>query len=339
MLSYFPILFPDESIFSAITRYHTLLGQPKARYFFQGLFGKYPVVHSFKDLSKITGQKPIEILAARILGGDQNLSRILEGHTHLPITTCFEKWWRSPNIHHQSFKNWKYCEMCSREDSINYGVNYWHRSHQVFGVKCCYRHLTMLSTASCRDVGPGVFYKESASGSPSVKGTVAQIRYSRWIHELLNGVRFSFAPRKLPLIVDYRLWKSQVIRSQDAEVRFRDRYCSLFHDGTYEWPYHPLVYLSALAHLFEDIREVESFAGCGILEPTEMSPVLFRRCAPNINWKWIYRHNSFLSDGEERYWLRKYDSRWMAESEFLRKKSDQRALELHRFRTTYVFRC
>lgn len=38
----------------------------------------------------------------------------------------------------------KWCPLCAQQDIEQYGVAYWHRSHQVSGVTACFQHLVLL---------------------------------------------------------------------------------------------------------------------------------------------------------------------------------------------------
>lgn len=323
------------------------MGEPRVTNYLEGLFGKYPIIRRFEDLSKISSRKSLEILADRMLGGaEENRLKLLGKHTHSPINECFNKWMALPAINCQHFDSWNYCVMCMLEDACIYGVSYWHRSHQVFGVKCCWKHLIELSTADSGSALPSDFYKKAVDSIPAPAESVARIRYSRLIYDLLNGVKFSFSPNNIPRIIDYRLWKSGVIRNENSLSRFWARSSSIFSLGNSKakarQQLYPLFYLSCLAQLFEDVSEIEIFARCGVLESTQMEPFIFRRCFPDVNWKWAYRTRVVQAGpevpDEERYWLRKYDGRWMFERECLEKRRDWSGRYSHNFRTTYILR-
>lgn len=346
-ISYFPVLLPDESIFSGIIRHHTLIGEPRCADYFAGLFGKYPVIRRFEDLSKISNRKTLETLAGRMQGGtEENIIKLLGKHTHSPISECLNNLMAMPAISCQHFDSWNYCAMCMLEDACSYGVSYWHRSHQVFGVKCCWKHLIQLSTADSGRALPSHFYKKAVDSIPAPAASVAQIRYSRMIYDLLSGVRFSFAPNNIPSIIDYRLWKSGMIRNENSLSRFLARSSSIFYlensKVNSRFFSYPLFLLSCLAQLFENVSEIEDFARCGVLESTQMDPSTFRRYFPGTNWKWAYRNrvmqlSSEVPD-EERYWLSKYDGLWMRERECLEKRRDWNGIYSQNLRTTYILR-
>ena len=159
MESYFPSPFPDESLYSLVTRYRSalphsnrqieenlfgykgqfslksFLGQ-NANIFFQrdlGVWGSkrafIRTMTGYNLLSPFLTNSPQVILYKSIQGYAGCLKTMLRPHLYFP---------------NQNFVSLKFCPECVGHDVREYGVAYWHRSHCVWFTNLCWNHQCQL---------------------------------------------------------------------------------------------------------------------------------------------------------------------------------------------------
>ena len=155
-LTFFPTPYPDEILYSVLSRYHVRCGNPSARQTNISLWGN---VYG-KRLYLPDG---IENIAAQI-PQSTNLSteRFIKENTIFPILKPFltqEKCdellnamiFGDPNTYNlicffKVFTMWhqrlRYCAKCAQNDMEIYGEPYWHRIHQLPSVYICPIHST-----------------------------------------------------------------------------------------------------------------------------------------------------------------------------------------------------
>ena len=150
-LLFFPVSMPDEMLHSRITRYHYLSGNRTPAETYRDLFASKPFC--------IGGIVPrqIERLADRLPGqSESNLTELIRNNTTFPAYRPFlgvkqgpednigplgyDGVVRVPRREESTHGRAKLCPACVREDLIDRGSAYWHRSHQIPGVGVCWRH-------------------------------------------------------------------------------------------------------------------------------------------------------------------------------------------------------
>ncbi len=152
-------VFPDELLFSAFARYHSYSGNLSSKKTMRDLFGSINIC-AVPDLPC-----HLEKLSERIPGKAMNAEYLLQHHTFYPYYEPFINEEKRKAVLHEmiygsgkslfmklglpasSVKNnntLQYCDSCIQEDRKNLGTAYWHRSHQLLGVKVCYCHHTWL---------------------------------------------------------------------------------------------------------------------------------------------------------------------------------------------------
>ena len=167
MLSFFPMPYPDELLYSVITRYHIRSGNRRFKQTLSELIGYYPqqplsyllptnlefFVSSLPIASKYTVDdflyintlypfyksflKPLEIFDL------QKRMRVKSGK---PISALAK-------VHIDKGKypqkiDLRYCYECWKSDIEQYGEGYWHRMHQIPGILVCLKHQTCLHSNS-----------------------------------------------------------------------------------------------------------------------------------------------------------------------------------------------
>ncbi|WP_342511818.1 TnsD family transposase [Sporosarcina sp. FSL K6-1522] len=159
-MHFFPPLYPDELLYSALARYHTYSGNESIKKTNRDLFGCNTVC-SATDLPC-----RLDILSKRIPGGNISKEKLLQEHTLLPYYSHFISRDRLEKILYEMYfnygssihmlvgliangvkppRNLRYCTFCVRDNRNQYGLAYWHRSHQLPGVTVCYKHQIQLS--------------------------------------------------------------------------------------------------------------------------------------------------------------------------------------------------
>ena len=177
MIAFFPAAYPDELLYSLLSRYHQRSGNARFVFTAEELYRNGKITHpsidfvnAFTDdaMMWLTKEKPWNVVA--------------EEHTMFPALIRFlplarrkeaEKGVRRQN------GNWKnlmclpvleerrflrICPECAREDREKRGETYWHREHQIPRVRVCPLHKTFLENSDIpigSKTTPGLFDAES----------------------------------------------------------------------------------------------------------------------------------------------------------------------------------
>lgn len=138
MFPIFPNPFPDELLFGLLTRLSHSLLHPSQSALTTLLVGSSkvfrPSIFFPSDFDRVLGNLP----------GNHTLGKIdlVSKHTLHPL---FDQ---DPSaIRYLGKPKGCYlfsCESCRKSDASEYGIAYWHRSHQIPGALVCYRHRTPL---------------------------------------------------------------------------------------------------------------------------------------------------------------------------------------------------
>jgi hypothetical protein len=154
LLPFFPESLPDETLGSRISRYHLLTGNRTDADTLKELFGR-PA-----GLGTVISAFVLQNLAARLPGDPkETIIRLVDENTLLPAFAPFhgvnDDWpvthdldlgrryrrlGRIPQRVNGFVEGWRLCVDCVRDDILNHGIGYWHRSHHVPGVQVCWRH-------------------------------------------------------------------------------------------------------------------------------------------------------------------------------------------------------
>jgi hypothetical protein len=153
-LSFFPTPYPDEILYSVLSRYHFRCGNPSARQTNISLWGN---IYG-KRLYLPDG---IENIAARIpRSTNLTTERFIKENTIFPVLKPFltqEKrdellnamMFGNPNIYNlisffkvftMRHRRLRCCAQCARNDTEIYGEPYWHNIHQLPGIYVCPIH-------------------------------------------------------------------------------------------------------------------------------------------------------------------------------------------------------
>lgn len=175
--TFLPELYPNELWYSIIARYHYDSGNFHILDTMQDLFGERRVltfdICLAANLAKLENVVPSNILSAETIMTEHTLapffsrndSDIMKG-----IALYCAKQNRHPadsfgfvNGYSQSLR---YCPMCREEDTLRFGVPYWHKEHQVSFLPYCIHHHCELYPAV---IPKNTFLPAQALVRPSTK--------------------------------------------------------------------------------------------------------------------------------------------------------------------------
>ncbi|SMP71997.1 TnsD family transposase [Anoxynatronum buryatiense] len=162
MTSFFPTLYPDELLYSAIARYHQRSGNISWKHTAVDLFDTQSVTISVDLPARI------ESLVDNVpYSGSTLAEEFIWKHTLYPYYTTFQSNERRRQIKESMLSHnggdiysragimastiktkshLCYCPSCVEEDFVKYGETYWRRSHQLPGVFLCQKHQHYLLT-------------------------------------------------------------------------------------------------------------------------------------------------------------------------------------------------
>jgi hypothetical protein len=216
-LHFFPASFPDETLFSRVSRYYLLTGGRRHDTTFHALFGRVNSL-DFTELAP-----PSLPVLASLLPGDPmvQLGNLLVENTFVPFAV--------PVVRHSieeymgtEFGDSRACLLCLAEDEATVGVPYLHRSHQLPAVTACWKHGAKLVEA-CPDCEkpfrrPAKFLLapitscscgwHATNGNTAPHASQAELEFAIHAHFVLEK-----RVRQTLLAVAVRFFQSQIERS------------------------------------------------------------------------------------------------------------------------------
>ncbi len=151
---YLPNAFPDELLFSRIIRFLTISGQPTSN-FFSAVYGSSKAsIHPFltaglNNLAELADEEADDLLYQQTLAPvfmnclpvyAARLYKALLSNNNSTATRTSQL----SCVREREPLTLKYCPLCVKSDIREYGVSYWHRSHQIPGIESCSKHLAWL---------------------------------------------------------------------------------------------------------------------------------------------------------------------------------------------------
>lgn len=164
MIAVFPTIYPDELLYSQLARFYAGSGYPGYTFAAEDLFENKTVrpdieflnAYTPEALRLITRQKPIEEIVlkhtmfpyyARFIGYERRMKAFqslvamdMAYHNLLPLPKSKEK----------VIRHLRYCPICAEHDRETYGETYWHRIHQIHGIRICPTHHCYLIETDIR---------------------------------------------------------------------------------------------------------------------------------------------------------------------------------------------
>lgn len=151
MTMYLPEIYPDELVYSWLARYYIQTGYVRYAFVAEELFQSKTVRPDIEFVNQYTAPM------LQAITGKMPMSEIIENHTMFPYYGRFLPKERKNqaytamiqtkgNYHNllpmpkrkgKTDRYLRYCPVCAENDRKQYGEAYWHRIHQLQGVKIC----------------------------------------------------------------------------------------------------------------------------------------------------------------------------------------------------------
>lgn len=160
MMTFFPMPYEDEVLYSTLARYHLRSANTSYKATMKDLYGDFnvtAVVDLPANINRLIENMP--------LGNKYTPEYIINNHTLYPLYSSFLPLDRAEKVFNSMVKSnggdiysrtglmassitmnryFKFCPKCMKEDSENYGEYYWHRIHQVSCITLCPKHKCFL---------------------------------------------------------------------------------------------------------------------------------------------------------------------------------------------------
>lgn len=203
MKMYLPEIYPDELVYSWLSRYFVYSGCTNHKMLISQLLystKNNPSVEFIGHLNKAAEQKIEEVYSmddlilnhtmfpqyARFMSADKRevalakLKRYCDPHKVFTILPRNEK------------ELWlKYCPQCATEDRKTYGETYWHRTHQIRNMMICPTHKCKLVNSEIDIRSEKIFAFNPAevaikNVTPVLVDDMEQIKFAKYTSDLFN---------------------------------------------------------------------------------------------------------------------------------------------------------
>lgn len=179
MIAVFPSIYPDELLYSQLARFYARSGYPGYIFAAEDLFQNKTVRPDIEFLNAYTPE------ALRLIAHEKPIEEIVLKHTMFPYYARFigyerrKKAFQSlvamdaayhnllplPKSKEKVIRRLRYCPICAGNDRQSYGETYWHRIHQMHGIRICpIHHCSLIDTDIRMDsrVSPALVTAEEA---------------------------------------------------------------------------------------------------------------------------------------------------------------------------------
>lgn len=176
--AFFPEIYPDELVYSLLARYYVKAGYLTLAYALEDLYVHKYTIPDTEFLNKFRPE------VVEVLTRQTDLESLVQEHTMfssygrflpkerkkeayrilLAMDGNFNNGLAIPKNQRGVGRYLKYCPMCAKEDREKYGETYWHRLHQIQGIKACRRHGCYLKESRVsmdRKASPGLWDAQS----------------------------------------------------------------------------------------------------------------------------------------------------------------------------------
>lgn len=190
MIGFFPEFYPDELLYSLLSRYYAKTGYAAYIFAAEDLYINRAVKPDIEFLN------PLKKEVLDIITQNTSMESIIKNHTMFPYYGRFVKKERRkkayeallemtgsiynllaiPTNKNNQKRYLRYCPYCVEEDREKYGETYWHRIHQMIDVDICPIH-------SCKLINSSVII--SSRASPMLK--TAEEEVDSYAEKTLTG--------------------------------------------------------------------------------------------------------------------------------------------------------
>jgi len=200
MITFFPVPYEDEVLYSVLARYHVRSGNISYKATMRDLFGSTSVTAVMdlpSNIHNLVNNMP--------LNSRYTEEYLIKNHTLFPFYSAFLPPERAEQVF-QSMKGenggsiysrtgimassivlnqyFKFCPTCTEEDKLQYGELYWHRIHQIPGVLVCPKHYVPLYNSLVPVRGYNKYQYKAASEENCLKPDI-DVMYAADVFEKL----------------------------------------------------------------------------------------------------------------------------------------------------------
>lgn len=167
MIGFFPKIYPDELLYSALARYYDKSGYIAYRSAAEDLYANRLVRPSAEFINQLSSD------ALRVITDTMSMEDVVMRHTMFPyygrfldlsrrkraldaltsMQTNFRYMLAIPQNKTRDKRVLRYCPVCAQKDRERFGEAYWHRIHQMIGVRICPIHFCLLKNSSVQISG------------------------------------------------------------------------------------------------------------------------------------------------------------------------------------------
>ena len=200
MMTFFPVPYEDEVLYSVLARYHVRSGNISYKATMRDLFGSTSVTAVMdlpSNIHNLVNNMP--------LNSRYTEEYLIKNHTLFPFYSAFLPPERAEQVF-QSMKGenggsiysrtgimassivlnqyFKFCPTCTEEDKLQYGELYWHGVHQIPGVLVCPKHYVPLYNSLVPVRGYNKYQYKAASEENCLKPDI-DVMYAADVFEKL----------------------------------------------------------------------------------------------------------------------------------------------------------
>ena len=208
MVSFFPVLMPDEHLFSIFARYHQIAGNSTIDRTKEQLeLAAGPMKP--QDISNQTFHTALKTAATFLR---QPLSKVARDHTLVPLLRLSLSSRVQDQLHSawdndQSSipapktlmndrmlifdKSWRFCTECIKTDIQQVGFGYWHLSHQIPSIMQCKIHQAPLLSSGLKTLNDFQLPRDANESSVRGSATLIENRWECWLMELFASCQAS----------------------------------------------------------------------------------------------------------------------------------------------------
>ena len=199
MKMYLPEIYPDELVYSWLSRYFVYSGCTKHKMLISQLLystKNNPSIEFIGHLNKAAEQQVTQVYSiddlilnhtmfpqyARFMSADKREVALAELKRHKVFTI----------LPRNQKELWlKYCPQCAAEDRQTYGETYWHRTHQIRNMMICSTHKCKLVNSEVDIRSEKIFAFNPAevaikNVAPVLVDNMEQIKFAKYISDLFN---------------------------------------------------------------------------------------------------------------------------------------------------------
>lgn len=246
-IGYLPEIYPDELVYSWISRYfvhsgHSMHSAVLREFFckrsdnpskeFLGNFNEDAknVIQKVLPLREMILQHTMVPQYARFL----SLSEKQEAMHRMEFNYCDPHYLFPILIRDEEDAFLRYCPACAQEDRETYGESYWHRKHQLRGIKLCYKHGCVLehSTVSAKshtayNLSPAEEY--AVTDTPQYCDNPELLRYTRFISNVFDAPLDFERDIPFTAVLHNALLRTKYMKSS-GKTRYTQQLADALHD-------------------------------------------------------------------------------------------------------------